>query len=94
MHPDGRFLNTGWQLWEIESLEPLRLASQGRELRDPNRVDIERLSPGFDSEPEITGGYTLLAREEGGTTQDDVAVRSWYAHWSRMTGLDPANPIV
>ena len=30
--PDGKFLCTGTQLWEIESLDPLRLSAEGREL--------------------------------------------------------------
>ena len=33
--------------------------------RDNNRVDIETLEPGDNSEPEITGGY-LLKKDWGG----------------------------
>jgi phenylpropionate dioxygenase-like ring-hydroxylating dioxygenase large terminal subunit len=41
---------------------------------------------------EQTGGYTLFAREDDATTMDDIAARKWYEHWSRLTGVDAANP--
>lgn len=34
--PDGRLLFTGYHIWEIESVEPLKLAPRGRLLNDPN----------------------------------------------------------
>ena len=43
---------------------------------------------------EQTGGYTLFAREDGGTTMDDMAARGWYAEWSRRTGLNAADPVL
>jgi len=36
--PDGRLLNTGWHLWEIESTKPLKLAARGHELEHPKRI--------------------------------------------------------
>ena len=41
---------------------------------------------------EKSGGYSIWAREEGGTTQDDCGIRAYYEAWSHYTGLDPANP--
>jgi len=34
--PDGRFLYTGFHVWEIESVKPLKLVPRGRELKGPN----------------------------------------------------------
>jgi len=36
--------------------------------------------------------YTYWARDEGGKTQDDVGVRSWYVEWARLMGRQPSRP--
>lgn len=41
---------------------------------------------------ERTGGFTIWAREEDGQRMDDIPIRSWYAEWSRRTGVDHARP--
>ena len=43
---------------------------------------------------EITGGYTIWAREEDNKTQDDVGIRNYFQEWSRLMDIDPANPEV
>ncbi|MCI0462913.1 MAG: ankyrin repeat domain-containing protein [Gemmataceae bacterium] len=34
--PDGRLLYTGYHLWQIESVEPRKLAPRGHEIKDPD----------------------------------------------------------
>ena len=41
---------------------------------------------------EQTGGFTIWAREEDGSRMDDVSIRSWYAEWSKRTGINHARP--
>jgi phenylpropionate dioxygenase-like ring-hydroxylating dioxygenase large terminal subunit len=43
----------------------------------------------------VQGGtvpYTYWAREEGGKTQDDVALRFYYREWERLMGRPASNP--
>jgi methanesulfonate monooxygenase large subunit len=37
--------------------------------------------------------WQLIARDEGGTGQDDAMLRAFYAEWSRLTGRSPADPV-
>ena len=60
----------------------------GRNLPEDNRgTELQMMAMRGDSAP-----YSIHAREEGGTGQDDKPVRAFFAEWGRLMGRDPANP--
>ena len=60
----------------------------GRNVPEDNRAtELQMLAMRGDAIP-----YSIHAREEGGTGQDDRSVREYFDVWSRLMGRDPANP--
>jgi WD40 repeat protein len=66
--PDGRFLYTGYHVWEIESVKPLKLAPRGRELKGPNSWSGTRWS--FFTP---NSRYLVIGREADGIYVWDLA---------------------
>lgn len=60
----------------------------GRNLPEDNRgIELQMMAMNGNAIP-----YSIHAREEGGTGQDDVPVRAFFEEWGRLMGRDPANP--
>jgi hypothetical protein len=60
----------------------------GRNLPEDNLgIELQMMAMNGNAIP-----YSIHAREEGGTGQDDVPVRAFFEEWGRLMGRDPANP--